>query len=123
MKLVIEIPEEVKKTFDNASKADIYETPYYDFNSVIGRAIQNGKPLGKCDRCGCDIDINTLCVDCNDRLVRQVFAEKIKQEIRAEIEKAMNDYYYSEHDLGVRQGFRFALEIIDNHIGEVSRCK
>ena len=25
MKLVIDIPEEVKKTFDNASKADIYE--------------------------------------------------------------------------------------------------
>lgn len=47
MKLVIDIPEEVKKTFDNASKADIYETPYYDFNSVIGRAIQNGIPLPK----------------------------------------------------------------------------
>ena len=48
----------------------------------------------------------------------QIMQEKIV-EIKADIEKAMNDYYYSEHDLGVRQGIRFALEIIDNHIGEV----
>ena len=44
---------------------------------------------------------------------------KAIEDIKAEIEKAMNDYYYSEHDLGVRAGFRYALEIIDNHIGEV----
>lgn len=44
---------------------------------------------------------------------------EVLEDIKAEIEKAMNDFYYSEHDLGVRQGFRFALEIIDKHIGEV----
>ena len=52
----------------------------------------------------------------------QIMQGKI-EEIKQEIEKAMNDYYYSEHDLGVRAGFRYALEIIDNHIGEVSECK
>lgn len=44
----------------------------------------------------------------------QIMQEKI-EDIKAEIEKAMNDYYYSEHDLGVRAGFRFALEIIDKY--------
>lgn len=37
------------------------------------------------------------------------------EDIKQEIEKAMGEYYYSEHDLGVRQGFRFALEIIDKY--------
>lgn len=69
---------------------------------------------GKCDRCGGEIYPNTLCIECNDYLARSVFAEEIKQEI----EQAMGDFYYSEHDLGVREGFRFALEIIDNHIGK-----
>lgn len=40
----------------------------------------------------------------------------VLDKIRDEIEKAMDDFYYDEHDLGVRAGFRFALEIIDNHI-------
>ncbi len=42
--------------------------------------------------------------------------DKIIEDIKAEIEKAMEDFYYDEHDFGVRAGFRFALEIIDNHI-------
>ena len=75
------------------------------------RVISNGIPLGKCDRCGGEIYPNTLCIECNDYLARSVFAEDIKQDI----EKAMGDFYYSEHDLGVREGFRFALEIIENH--------
>ena len=49
----------------------------------------------------------------------QIMQEKI-EEVKADIEKAMGEYYYSEHDLGVRQGFRFALEIIDNHIFGIS---
>lgn len=42
--------------------------------------------------------------------------DKVIEDIKAEIEEAMEDFYYDEHDLGVRAGFRFALEIIDNHI-------
>ena len=40
------------------------------------------------------------------------------EDIKQEIQEAMGEYYYGEHDLGVRQGFRFALEIIDKHISE-----
>ena len=50
-----------------------------------------------------------MVIEENTRLKAEI--ENIKQDI----EKAMDEYYYSEHDLGVRQGFRFALEIIDNH--------
>lgn len=46
MKIVIEIPEDVKKAFDNATKDDLYGC-YYDANSVIGNAIKNGTPLPK----------------------------------------------------------------------------
>lgn len=44
MKIVIDIPEEVKDAFDNASNEDI-NFSYYDYNSVIGKAIRNGTPL------------------------------------------------------------------------------
>jgi hypothetical protein len=46
MKYIIELPEEVKEKFDNATKDDIYGS-YYDYNSVIGNAIKNGTPLPK----------------------------------------------------------------------------
>lgn len=46
MKLIIDIPEEVKQTFDNAKNEDLYGN-YYDYNSLIGKAIQNGTPLNK----------------------------------------------------------------------------
>ena len=44
MKLIIELPDEVKDAFDNASNEDI-NFSYYDYNSVIGKAIRNGTPL------------------------------------------------------------------------------
>lgn len=44
MQIVIEIPESVKQAFDNAAEDDIYGC-YYDYNSIIGRAIKNGVPL------------------------------------------------------------------------------
>lgn len=44
MKIVIDIPEEVKQAFDNA---DDINFSYYDFNSVIGKAIRNATPLPK----------------------------------------------------------------------------
>lgn len=44
MKIVIDIPEEVKQAFDNA---DDINFSYYDFNSVIGKAIRNATPLTK----------------------------------------------------------------------------
>ena len=46
MKYIIELPEEVKEKFDNATKDDIYGN-YYDYNSVIGNAIKNSIPLPK----------------------------------------------------------------------------
>ena len=44
MKLVIDIPQEVKEAFDKASKDNI-NFCFYDYNSVIGKAIKNGTPL------------------------------------------------------------------------------
>jgi len=44
MKYIIELPEEVKEKFDNATKDDIYGS-YYDYNSVIGNAIKNSTRL------------------------------------------------------------------------------
>lgn len=46
MKIVIDIPEEVKQTFGNAKNEDLYGN-YYDYNSLIGKAIRNGTPLQK----------------------------------------------------------------------------
>lgn len=46
IELVIKIPEEVKQTFDNAKNEDLYGN-YYDRNSLIGKAIQNGIVLPK----------------------------------------------------------------------------
>lgn len=46
MQIVIDIPEEVKQTFDNAKNEDLYGN-YYDYNSLIGKAIRNGTPLPK----------------------------------------------------------------------------
>lgn len=42
MKIVIDIPKEVKEAFD---KADDINFCFYDYNSMIGKAIQNGTPL------------------------------------------------------------------------------
>ena len=44
MQIIIDIPEEVKQTFDNAKNEDLYGN-YYDYNSLIGKAIQNGISL------------------------------------------------------------------------------
>lgn len=44
MKIVIDIPNDVKKAFDGATKDDLYGR-YYDANSLIGNAIKNGIPL------------------------------------------------------------------------------
>lgn len=44
MKLLIEIPEEVKQAFDYAESNDLKDG-YYDHGGVIGKAIKNGTPL------------------------------------------------------------------------------
>lgn len=44
MDLVIKIDDEVKETFDKASKDDINGC-FYDYKSCIGKAIKNGIPL------------------------------------------------------------------------------
>ena len=45
MKLIIDLPDEVKTLFDNADISDLRD--FYDFNSTIGKAIKNGTPLPK----------------------------------------------------------------------------
>lgn len=55
MKYIIELSEEVKEKFDNATKDDIYGN-YYDYNSVIGNAIKNGTPLE---------EIPNPCIECS----------------------------------------------------------
>lgn len=49
-------------------------------------------------------------------LARDCIPMSVIEDIKTDIEKAIEDFYYDEHDLGVKAGFRFALEIIDNHI-------
>ncbi len=46
MQIVIDIPEKVKQTFDNAKNEDLYGN-YYDYNSLVGKAIQNGISIPK----------------------------------------------------------------------------
>lgn len=46
MQIVIDIPEEVKEVFDKTKEGDL-KGSYYDYNSIIGKAIQNGTPLPK----------------------------------------------------------------------------
>lgn len=46
-KYVIDIPEETKQAFDNA---DDINFSFYDYNSVIGKAIRNATPLPKTNR-------------------------------------------------------------------------
>ena len=41
MKLIIDIPEETKQAFDRANNDDI-NFCFYDYNSVVGKAIKNG---------------------------------------------------------------------------------
>ena len=46
MKLLVEIPDDVKEAFDNASKDNVgIEGLYYDYRLCIGQAIQNGTIL------------------------------------------------------------------------------
>ena len=46
MQIVIDIQEEVKEVFDKAKEDDL-KGSYYDYNSIIGKAIQNGTPIPK----------------------------------------------------------------------------
>ncbi len=63
MQIVIDIPEEVKQTFDNAKNEDLYGN-YYDYNSLIGKAIQNGIQLPEGH--GRLIDADALLKDIRD---------------------------------------------------------
>ena len=44
MKLIIDIPEEVKQAFDCAESNDL-KGCYYDHGGVVGNAIKNGVPI------------------------------------------------------------------------------
>ena len=44
MRIVIDIPEETKQAFDRANNNDI-NFCFYDYNSVVGKAIKNGTVL------------------------------------------------------------------------------
>ena len=44
MKLIIDIPEQIKQAFDKAKSNDL-KGGYYDHGGIIGKAIQSGIPL------------------------------------------------------------------------------
>lgn len=54
-------------------------------------------------------------------LTTEIYSNAIRtmdaiDEIKTDIEKAKDDFNeYNDYQIGVRQGFRFALEIIENH--------
>ena len=100
MRLIIDIPKEVKQTFDNAKNEDLYGN-YYDRNSLIGKAIQNGTPIpdnatmlsvtewaDKCRECG------KMKVTYNGKEVEQVnypvmpVIEQIRDEIQSNFENS-----------------------------------
>ncbi len=71
MKLLIEIPEEVKIAFDCAESNDL-KGCYYDHGGVIGNAIKNGKPFTdvlneiKAEILQLDYDLDDVDYDYND---------------------------------------------------------
>jgi hypothetical protein len=48
MKIIIDIPDEVKEAFDNANIADV-DCYVNDYDLLLGKAIKNGTPLPKYD--------------------------------------------------------------------------
>lgn len=97
MKLVIDIPDKM------------YEQIMHGYVPLgLSKYLMNSTPLEKHDE------------EVIKETVESIWGKppytELLDKIRADIEKAMEDFYYDEHDLGVRAGFRFALEIIDNHI-------
>ena len=94
MKLVIDIPQEVKEAFNKASKDDI-NFCFYDYNSVIGKAIKYGAPYG-------------------------APLDDVRQEIEHVIDNTYDstDYDTSLYNGAYKDGLYEALDIIDCHIGE-----
>ena len=88
MKLVIDIPQEVKEAFDKASKDNI-NFCFYDYNSVIGKAIKNGTPL-----------------------------DDIRKEIEQLNPVDYGSMFSYESHNGAKDMKRDALDIIDKHIGK-----
>lgn len=62
MKIVIDIPDEAKKAFDNAENNEL-NCGFYDHGGVIASAIRNGTELPKGH--GRLIDVNDLLDDIN----------------------------------------------------------
>lgn len=46
MRIIIDIPEEVKREFDKTESIAL-KGAYFDLDGIIGKAIQNGIPLDK----------------------------------------------------------------------------
>ena len=145
MKYIIELSEEVKEKFDNATKDDIFGS-YYDYNSVIGNAIKNGTSLEEHGRL---IDADVLCdyfwdnrsklftqkdlqivIDRQPTIIEADVIEKLEEiktemdiiaeleAIKAEIQEMRNDnpsYYYT-CDVIEREKL---LDLLDEHISEL----
>ena len=111
MKLIIDIPEEVKQTFDNAKDDDLYGN-YYDRNSLIGKAIQNGTPIPD-NASVCDIEqISSARYNNGFYDGKKAMEEKIEQ-IRAEIERL---HYHPKLDfIKNDEVVDMALDIIDKY--------
>lgn len=85
MRYIIELPEEVKEKFDNATKDDIYGS-YYDYNSVIGNAIKNSTPLSEeLERIKADIKEWYWLLDAYGNIITQNNVEAIIDEHISEL--------------------------------------
>ena len=121
MKLIIDIPKEVKEAFDNADDINFC---FYDYNSTIGKAIRNGTPLPKehgaepLDCGNCEIvqaSINTG-IRTASRLVDDVL-DKIRTEI-SDFEEEV--FHRPNTDYSDYAAVRHCLEIIDRYRNEVT---
>ena len=92
MKLVIDIPQEVKEAFDKASKDDI-NFCFYDYNSVIGKAIKNGTPLDD---------------------IKAEFTSCYPKNVYGELELGGRSCVFSLNKV---------FEILDKHTGKDQRCQ
>ena len=118
MKLVIDIPQEVKEAFDKANKDDI-NFCFYDYNSVIGKAIKYGTPLDDIK----EQQYNKGFYDGYKKATTQ--ANTVIDDIKAEILEE-TECHYGDKCLGANCPSNtdcmimgeHAIWIIDKHIGK-----
>lgn len=107
VKLIIEIPKEVKQTFDKA-KSYRLKCGFYDHGGIIGKAIQNGIPL----------DNNSERAETQAYFAGEAYGweqgrKALIEDVKAEIEALPKAYPFINHfDSYVKEDDVF--EILDN---------